>query len=98
MLSVRPILRVCSKTQLTNSIHSSPTLLSTFHEPDPKFGYGKLDPNREKSIKEKYKMYKEGIPDLKKQVKKWSEEVHDKLLLDPQLDVFPRKILSLKLK
>lgn len=91
MLSVRPILRVCS-----NSIHSSPTLLTTFYESDKKFGYSKEDPDRKKTLKEKYHMYKEGIPDLKKQVEKWSGEAKEKLLMDPQLDRNPRKIFSIE--
>lgn len=41
-------------------------------------------------------MYKEGIPDLKKQVEKWSGEAKEKLLMDPQIDMNPRKIILIE--
>ncbi|XP_026677469.1 complex I intermediate-associated protein 30, mitochondrial [Diaphorina citri] len=92
MLSTRHCSRLFSPlVQLIHHVHTSPQLSVTFYEKDPKYGYGKFDPNKKLTIKEKIHMYKEGIQDLKSEVKMWKDEVQDKLYMDPVGDVYPNE-------
>ncbi|KAI5740514.1 hypothetical protein M8J76_004691 [Diaphorina citri] len=92
MLSTKHCSRLFSPlVQLIHHVHTSPQLSVTFYEKDPKYGYGKFDPNKKLTIKEKIHMYKEGIQDLKLEVKMWKDEVQDKLYMDPVGDVYPNE-------
>lgn len=75
--------------QLTQYIHISPSVLTTYHESGRRFGYEKFDPDRKLSIKEKINMYKEGVHDIKKGVEMWKDEVKDKWSMDLELNLIP---------